>query len=245
MKNLLKLSLFIFLASVLISPIVVSAQPTSYDQAVAEHIARNSADPCASLQGVGKVICQLNRILNTIIPFLMTLGVLYFVWGVVQYVIGGSEESKKKGREQIIYGLIGLAVIVGVWGLVNIITNTFGLAGDAPSLAPLTEFGSSANCTLEGKPKFQDLLCYITRIINDSIIPLIFTLAVLMFVWGVVQYVIHSDEETKKAKGKQFMIWGIVALTVMVSVWGLVNILSSTFGINGSVLPQVRPSPSP
>ena len=71
------------------------------------------------------ILCRVGQIINGVIPVLIALGVLYFVWGVVSYVIGGDEEAKKKGREKIIYGIIGLAVIVGVWGLVKILTNTF------------------------------------------------------------------------------------------------------------------------
>ncbi len=69
-------------------------------------------------------------------------------------------------------------------------------------------------------------------------IPLIFALALVSFIWGVVQFfIINADEEAKREQGKQFMIWGIVALTVMLSVWGLVRILGNTFGINTSVIP--------
>lgn len=89
-------------------------------------------------------------------------------------------------------------------------------------------------------PKFQHLLSYATCIISTSVIPLIFALAVAMFVWGVVQYVIKSDEEAKKEKGRQFMVWGIIALAVMVSVWGLVRILGNTFGIEYAI-PKVKP----
>ncbi|MFA5778282.1 MAG: hypothetical protein WC870_02215 [Candidatus Paceibacterota bacterium] len=191
--------------------------------------------------GIGKLICQAQQILNSIIPVLITLGVVFFVWGVVMYVIADGEEAKKKGKDRIIYGVIGFTVIVGLWGLVNIVVATFGLEGaTAPTLAPIT--GTGATCSLEGSPKFQDLLCYVTKIINDSVIPLIFALATVMFVWGVVQFfILNADEEAKRAQGKQFMIWGIVALAVMLSVWGLVGILGSTFGIDRSVLPQVKP----
>ena len=253
-KNLLKLSLLsVVFALILISPMTASAQPT-YDPSTGRQIQtldqfneqqRNSlagqaADSCGALKGIANIICKIHNILNSVIPVLVSLGVVYLVWGVVQYVIGNEEEAKKKGKDRIIYGVIGLAIIVGLWGLVNIVVNTFDFGGaSAPTLSPLT--GESANCSLAGKPKFQDLLCYVTRIINDSVIPLIFALAVAMFVWGVVQFVINSDEEAKKAKGKQFMLWGIIALAVMVSVWGLVGILSATFGINGSILPQVKP----
>ena len=94
-------------------------------------------------------------------------------------------------------------------------------------------------CTLIANPKFQDLLIYVVCIINKSVIPLIITLALAMFIWGVVQYVINSDEEAKKAKGRQFMIWGIIGLTVMFGVWGLVKILGTTFGIE-YVIPQLQ-----
>ena len=206
----------------------------------------NATAACSSLTGIGKIICQIHQILNSIIPVLVALGVVYFVWGVVQYMIGGDEEAKKKGRSRIIYGIIGLAVIVSVWGFVNIIVNTFGLGGQTPPLPTIgTSTGSCTLGTVVTDIKFQHLLVYITCIISTSVIPLIFALAVAMFVWGVVQFVINSDEEAKKEKGKQFMLWGIIALTVMVCVWGLVGILGNTFGIKTGFIPQVAVPKSP
>jgi len=77
--------------------------------------------------GLSGLISNIQQLLNSIVPVLLALGVVFFVWGVVQYVINDSEEAKKKGRDRIIYGIIGLAVIIGLWGLVNLLRNTFGL----------------------------------------------------------------------------------------------------------------------
>ena len=112
------------------------------------------------------------------------------------------------------------------------------------TIAPMVVFAQTTTCntsTLPTNPKLQDVVCYIVFIINRSIIPLIFAIAIALFVWGVVQYVINADSEEKRKKGKQFMIWGIIALTVMLSVWGLVKIVGGTFGLNTSVLPQATP----
>ncbi|MDD5721481.1 MAG: pilin [Candidatus Pacebacteria bacterium] len=197
---------------------------------------------CDSLNGIGKIICQFKEILNSIVPVLVALGVVYFVWGVVQYVIADGEEAKKKGKDRIIYGVIGFAVIIGLWGLVNIITTTFGLGGTTPPSLSSVGGGTGSTSTLTSNPKFQDVLTYITGIINSAVIPLIFAVATVMFVWGVVQFfILNADEEAKRAQGKQFMIWGIIALAVMLSVWGLVGILGTTFGVGTSVLPQVTP----
>ncbi len=76
---------------------------------------------------VATILCRIGNILNLVVPVLLALGIVYFVWGVINYVIASDEEAKKAGRDRIIYGIIGLAVIVGVWGLVKIVTNTFGI----------------------------------------------------------------------------------------------------------------------
>lgn len=193
------------------------------------------------MNNITNVISKFQEILNSIVPVLVALGVVYFVWGVVQYVIADGEEAKKKGKDVMIYGVIGFAVIVGLWGLVNIVVKTFFSGSiSAPSLSALT--GTAATCTLVGNPKFQDVLCYITGIINNAVIPLIFAVAIVMFVWGVIQFfIINANEEAKRAQGKQFMIWGIIALAVMLSVWGLVGILGATFGVGTSILPKVTP----
>ena len=73
------------------------------------------------------ILCRVGQFLNAIVPILIALGVVYFVWGVVTYVISSDEEAKKAGRDRMIFGIIGLAVIVGMWGLVNLLRNTLSL----------------------------------------------------------------------------------------------------------------------
>lgn len=193
-----------------------------------------------SAQGLTDVVYRISDLLRAVLPILISLGVIYFVWGVAQYFIADSDEAKTKGRDRIIYGIIGLAVIVSIWGLVNLVVITFDIGGvSAPSLDTVA---ASTTCVIGDSPKLQNYLTYITCIINSSVIPLIFALAVIMFVWGTINFfILNAGEEEKRTQGKQFMIWGIIALAVMISVWGLVAILGTTFGIDTTFLPQVRP----
>ena len=129
MKNK-KIAKFIFVA-VLLAMIVLPL--LSFAQTPVSNTYKSNptmADTCKSeaVGTVGNIICRIGYLLNRIIPVLISLGVIYFIWGVVQYMIGGDEEKKKKGKEKIIYGIIGLVVIVGMWGLVNLVTSTFGLS---------------------------------------------------------------------------------------------------------------------
>lgn len=202
---------------------------------------------CSStITNIGDVLCKAGSLLKLVIPLLISLGVIYFIWGVVQYLINDEEEAKKKGKNKIIYGLIGFVAIFALWGLVSIVINTFGLDEQSNQFvsdfiqnnSTLTGTGS-LNCSLGSNSNLGNLFNYATCFIYSSVIPLIIALAVVMFIWGVVQYVINNEEEAKKEKGKQFMIWGIIGLTVMVSIWGLVRILGSTFGIENAI-PQLK-----
>ncbi len=73
------------------------------------------------------ILTTVNQILSYIIPLLITLAVVYFIWGVIQYTLSTDEEKKKKARGMIIQGLIGLFVIIAFWGIIKLVTNTFGV----------------------------------------------------------------------------------------------------------------------
>lgn len=73
------------------------------------------------------ILGAIGNILGIIIPILITLAVVYFIWGVIQYTVSNDEEAKKGARGKIIQGLIGLFVIVAFWGILSLIQNTFGV----------------------------------------------------------------------------------------------------------------------
>ncbi|OGI57626.1 hypothetical protein A2906_00120 [Candidatus Nomurabacteria bacterium RIFCSPLOWO2_01_FULL_37_25] len=101
-----------------LAPVMVLAQQTP------PSFARCSSAQTGTLYSM---LCVIGNVLNAVVPILIALGVVYFVWGVVTYVISNDEEAKEKGRNRIIFGIIGLAIIIGLWGLVNILGRTFGI----------------------------------------------------------------------------------------------------------------------
>lgn len=89
------------------------------------------ATPFLAMAAVGvnafSILGNIARLLGYIIPVLITLAVVYFIWGVIQYTVSTDEEAKKGARGKIIQGLIGLFVIVAFWGILSLITTTFGV----------------------------------------------------------------------------------------------------------------------
>lgn len=68
-----------------------------------------------------------------------------------------------------------------------------------------------------------------TEVILMGIIPLLTGLGLLYFLYGLYLFMSASGNETKRSDGKQYILYGLIGLFVMVSVWGLVSIISSTF----------------
>ena len=75
------------------------------------------------------IITKVESIIGTLIPIVLALGLLMFLWGMFQYfILGAGDEGKREtGRSFMIYGLIGLAVMVAVRGLVNLLISIVGI----------------------------------------------------------------------------------------------------------------------
>ncbi len=71
--------------------------------------------------------------------------------------------------------------------------------------------------------------------INNAIInPLLLLLiaaATVYFLWGLTLFLANSEESTERAEGKRKIVWGLVGLFIMVSVFGLIRLVLATFGV--------------
>lgn len=68
-----------------------------------------------------------------------------------------------------------------------------------------------------------------TGIVNPAI-NFLLAAASVVFLYGIIQYVIGSQgDQAKLNKGKQIMFWGIIGMFIMVSAWGIVRILCNFF----------------
>ena len=77
---------------------------------------------------VGSLLSKIQTILGALVPLLGTAAFVVFLWGVVKFIsAGGNEEKRKEAKNLIIYGLIGLFVMVAVWGIIKLVAGTFDL----------------------------------------------------------------------------------------------------------------------
>lgn len=86
---------------------------------------------------VSSAVTLIVRYVNLAIEFLILAGVAWVIWNAFRFVIaGGEEETRNEARSGIIYGLIGVAVMLSVWGLVTLVMNSTGLSTQKVIVVP-------------------------------------------------------------------------------------------------------------
>ena len=74
---------------------------------------------------VGRIDTYL---INPLIGLLFALALAYFVWGLAIFILDPTdEESKKKGKSMIVWGIIGIFIMASVFGILSVVLGTFGL----------------------------------------------------------------------------------------------------------------------
>ena len=91
----------------------------------------------------------------------------------------------------------------------------------------------------------QDLVTPIANNILKTVnvfVTIVFVLAVVAFGWGIVQFIFAAGDPTTLAKAKQFLLWGVIGIAVMASIFGVVTFLQNYLGVKSGVLPITPPT---
>lgn len=105
----------------------------------------------------------------------------------------------------------------------TLLTYTLPLA--AAALMPSVVYAQGV-CT--GARTVGQLLCTIADVAGTAI-PVAFIFALIYFFWGIAKFIFSAGDTTKVEEGKAVMLWGVVVLFVIASVWGIIGVLRTTF----------------
>ncbi len=105
-----------------------------------------------------------------------------------------------------------------------------GIASLLPAVASAQELGN-----IEG------LVEAVGNIVGAAL-PIVVGIALLVFFWGLVKYIFAQGSEDKQGDAKKIMLWGIIALFVMISVWGLVGFIGEALGVDAETNPETVPT---
>ena len=75
------------------------------------------------------------------------------------------------------------------------------------------------------------------RLLIQRTAPVVFSAAILFFLWGLAKYMLKTDDVEGRTAARQIMFWGVITIFVMASLWGFVNLLDRTLGLDTNNIP--------
>lgn len=85
----------------------------------------------------------------------------------------------------------------------------------------------------------SELVQRISRYFLNPLIVLMFTIALVTFIWGMFTFFGRKDNTDEIEKGKRHILWGVIGMAIMISVFGLIDFISGTT-IGKTVSPEAN-----
>ena len=107
------------------------------------------------------------------------------------------------------------------------------LIGLVPALSLLPFFAFAQGQMTQ----LSTFLSNIAAFMNSTLIPLIFALAFLVFLWGMfTPFILGGSDSAKQQEVKSLILYAVIGFVVMLSLWGIVNLLADSFGLNNDTV---------
>ncbi len=199
--------------------------------------------PAVAVTNFSSLLFRLEQIISIVVPFLVAVAIFIIVYGILGYISHAADEEKRKqAKDFITWGVIGVFFMLSIWGLVTILINSFGLDNSADMVtriyAPLP-----VSATV---PTTLPQLINRAMALGSILIPFLISIAVGIIVFGIINYIRKADNEEKRAEARQFVIWGVIGVFIMLSIWGFVAILLNSFQLQNvvPVIPALQSLPA-
>ena len=113
-------------------------------------------------------------------------------------------------------------------------------------LIPLTALVPSFTFAIGEFTEVSAMFVNFTNIINTILVPLVFAIAFLVFLWGMfTTFILGGSDEDKQKEGRNLMVYAIIGFVVMVAIWGIVNLVLGEIGVAGGGTVTLPVSPTP
>ena len=197
----------------------------------------------AQAQGLDRLITVATDLINFALAILIGIAIIAFFWGLLRYLLsakGGPEQNK--ASMLMVWGLVAIFVMLSIFGIVRLMQVTFGLEGASSVEAPAIPSGqaTSASCNkmTENFVKTENFACFASSIAGlfGTATALLVGGALALYFWSIAYNLFGysaAGSATSMQKLRGTILWGLLALFIMFSIWGIIRLLGNTlFGSN-------------
>ena len=80
-------------------------------------------------------------------------------------------------------------------------------------------------------PVVSEILGRLQSEVLQPVMTVVFAAGFFLFIWGLVKFLWNVEDGSGQIEGKSHIVWGVVGMFVMVSIWSIIALLDNTFGL--------------
>ena len=83
-----------------------------------------------AFRGLKSLLASIGGLINTIIPVLFALWLVYFFWGLSQFILhdAGNDKTREEGKKKMLWGIVALFVFAAIFGILTLIGGTLNIS---------------------------------------------------------------------------------------------------------------------
>jgi hypothetical protein len=181
-------------------------------------------------------VTLIETLMSAAFPIVTALGIVAFGYNVMKYLTSKNLSDQNLYKSGMWNSLIALLIMFIVIGLVRVLAKSLGV----PVLG--TDIGISTGQIVvnDGISSFRDIALTISRFASQRIIPIMVGGALLFFLGNIVISVTKSDSDEERVKTNAYLKWGIVALFILLTFFGVVSLFTGSLFGTKAVIPQFQ-----
>ncbi len=181
----------------------------------------------------------LEKFFSAIFPIVIAFAVLVFGYNIFKYMSSQDLADKNIYKGGIVQSLFAMLILFIFYGIIKVVAESLGIGPDSNLIN--TARDSEAFAT-GGTMSFRNLALTIARFGSDRILPLMVAGGILFFMGNVVISMTKTDQEGERTNMNWYLRWGMLALFILFTAFGLIGFFTGTFFGSKPMIPQFRTS---
>lgn len=184
------------------------------------------------------IVSFIETILSALFPIMAAMGILMFGYNIGKYLTSKDIIDQNIYKSGILNSLLALFIMFTVFGLIKVVASSLGIP--ALNSLQLADDSGKALGSAGGVSTFRYYALTISKFLSQRIIPIMIGVALLFFMGNIVISMSKSNVESERTKMNDYLKWGVFALFLLLSLFGIIGIITGSFFGTGAIIPQFQ-----
>lgn len=178
----------------------------------------------------------LDGFISGLFPVMVAIAILAVGYTIIKYLASNDIAERGIYKAGIINSVIGLFVIMTLFGIVRLMAQNLGITEIGQSITTVNPDGiSPGSASISG---FRNYVLIVAKFLSTRVIPIVTAIAVLVFMGNTAIAMTKTDSEEERKNIKAYLQWGVFAIFLIFVLFGIIGLITGSLFGSGAMIPQ-------